>query len=96
MGVETKIGLQALNAGFAKSAMTDSVIPQHVLTRNFAGGQSLSNIGKDVILSSQLAARYVPKQGLLSDTLSRLDQAIRAQPRDLDYTILAAGTIDEV
>jgi 3-hydroxyisobutyrate dehydrogenase len=85
-----KIGtvIEAINAGNARSFISEQRFPNHILSGSFDGRSRIANLAKDLGMANTLA-RELESPALFAPLASQvLDRAVAAGRADDDFTTL--------
>lgn len=85
-GLDPAVLVDVLNASTGRGFNTESVFPEHVLTRTFATGFSLGLLTKDVGLAAELADAVEMPAPLCHLVRDRLAEAAAGIGADCDHT----------
>eukprot|EP00808_Paulinella_micropora_P030932 g73504.t1 len=90
MGVDLSAALAVVNSSSGRSVLTETIIPEHVLSRKFASGYSLTRMESDVTTGAKLVAEMLPnsRSNLLTSTAPLVQHAAQTLDLEADYTEL--------
>jgi 3-hydroxyisobutyrate dehydrogenase len=92
MAERAGLGLQAvidvINAGNARSYISQARFPNHILSGSFDGRSRVSNLAKDLGMAEELACQLGQESPYTSLTTALLDQAVSIGRQDDDFTTL--------
>lgn len=87
-GLELGAVINVLNAGNARSYITERRFPDHILSGTWDGRSRVSNLEKDLRMAEALAAQHGAPSAYGALTASLLTQAAMAGLSDEDFTTL--------
>lgn len=87
-GIELKAAIEVINAGNARSFISESRFPNHILSGTFDGRSRVANLAKDLGMAADLAAG-LGQSGVFGPlTASLLDRAMKEGFGERDFTTL--------
>lgn len=87
-GIDLKAAIEVINAGNARSFISESRFPNHILSGTFDGRSRVANLAKDLGMAADLAAA-LGQPGVFGPlTASLLDRAMKEGFGERDFTTL--------
>ena len=87
-GIDLRAAIEVINAGNARSFISESRFPNHILSGTFDGRSRVANLAKDLRMAAGLAAA-LGQPGVFGPlTASLLDRAMRDGLGERDFTTL--------
>lgn len=93
-GIPLETSIAVMNAGNARSFVTEARFPNHVISGRFNGRSKVSNLAKDLRMASELAASARHPGSYAALTAGLLDAALKDGQGDTDFTTLYALLLD--
>lgn len=87
-GIDLAAVIDVLNAGNARSFISESRFPKHILSGKYDGRSHVSNLAKDLAMASEFADEHGEPAPYTHLTAGLLARAIEAGLADQDFTTL--------